>query len=75
MEADRWASDLTSASSPSLADVLFTGYCGLGRAVSSLGLRTSVPIELDFIVSPLPVLAAEAMTLLTSINSAPPSGR
>lgn len=33
-----------------------TGYCGLGRAVERLNLRTSVPLNIDFIVSiyPLP---------------------
>lgn len=27
-----------------------TGHCGLGRAVSSLGLRTHEPINIDFVV-------------------------
>lgn len=28
-----------------------TGYCGLGRAVESLGLRTSKPVNIDYVVS------------------------
>lgn len=27
-----------------------TGYCALGRAVSSLGLRTNQPVSVDFVV-------------------------
>lgn len=27
-----------------------TGHCGLGRAVSSLGLKTHGPINIDFVV-------------------------
>ncbi|KAI1495682.1 tyrosyl-DNA phosphodiesterase-domain-containing protein [Biscogniauxia marginata] len=30
-----------------------TGYCGLGRAVTSMGLNTSSEIELDFVVASL----------------------
>ncbi|RAL08298.1 uncharacterized protein BO97DRAFT_446203 [Aspergillus homomorphus CBS 101889] len=30
-----------------------TGYCGLGRAVRSMGLRTSQPLNLDFVSSSL----------------------
>ena len=33
-----------------------TGYCGFGRAVASLGLRTSTPLNIDYVVStPYPV--------------------
>lgn len=28
-----------------------TGYCGLGRAVDSLGLKTSKPLNIDYVVS------------------------
>ncbi|BCR88975.1 uncharacterized protein ACHE_50173S [Aspergillus chevalieri] len=30
-----------------------TGYCGLGRAVNSLGLRTSSPLNIDYVTSSL----------------------
>ncbi|KAE8164269.1 tyrosyl-DNA phosphodiesterase-domain-containing protein [Aspergillus tamarii] len=36
-----------------------TGYCGLGRAVDSLGLRTSKPLNIDFITSSVGSLTDE----------------
>lgn len=57
----------------SLANGFFIGYCGLGRAVNSLGLRTSAPIELDFIVGFPSRPGNNTHMVLTSPNSAPPS--
>ncbi|BDD61855.1 hypothetical protein MAP00_006877 [Monascus purpureus] len=36
-----------------------TGYCGLGRAVSSLGLRTSKPLNIDYVTSSVGSLTNE----------------
>ncbi|KAJ1712106.1 tyrosyl-DNA phosphodiesterase [Aspergillus flavus] len=36
-----------------------TGYCGLGRAVNSLGLRTSKPLNIDFVTSSVGSLTDE----------------
>ncbi|OGM50341.1 putative tyrosyl-DNA phosphodiesterase [Aspergillus bombycis] len=36
-----------------------TGYCGLGRAVDSLGLRTSKPLNVDFVASSVGSLTDE----------------
>ncbi|GFF59823.1 hypothetical protein IFM62136_04329 [Aspergillus lentulus] len=36
-----------------------TGYCGLGRAVNALGLRTSKPINIDFVASSVGSLTDE----------------
>ncbi|RJE25678.1 tyrosyl-DNA phosphodiesterase domain-containing protein [Aspergillus sclerotialis] len=36
-----------------------TGYCGLGRAVSSLGLRSSSPMNIDFVTSSVGSLTEE----------------
>jgi Tyrosyl-DNA phosphodiesterase len=38
-----------------------TGHCGLGKAVSSLGLATSEPIEVDFVTSSVGSLNEEFM--------------
>ncbi|KAL3480693.1 tyrosyl-DNA phosphodiesterase-domain-containing protein [Aspergillus californicus] len=38
-----------------------TGYCGLGRSIDSLGLRTSQPINLDYVTSSLGALTPEFM--------------
>jgi hypothetical protein len=35
-----------------MIDAIPIGYCGLGRMVDTLGLGSSVPIELDVVVSP-----------------------
>ncbi|RMJ22803.1 hypothetical protein PHISP_06325 [Aspergillus sp. HF37] len=36
-----------------------TGYCGLGRAVSSLGLRSGGPLNIDFVTSSVGSLTTE----------------
>ncbi|KAL4872052.1 hypothetical protein BDV12DRAFT_162942 [Aspergillus spectabilis] len=36
-----------------------TGYCGLGRAIGSLGLRVNKPINLDFVTSSLGSLTSD----------------
>ncbi|KAE8372877.1 tyrosyl-DNA phosphodiesterase-domain-containing protein [Aspergillus bertholletiae] len=41
-----------------------TGYCGLGRAVDSLGLRTSKPLNIDFITSSIGSLTNEFLRSL-----------
>ncbi|KAI0127492.1 ubiquitin interaction domain-containing protein [Xylariales sp. AK1849] len=41
-----------------------TGYCGLGRAVSNLGLNSSVDIELDYVVSSLGSVNAELVSAI-----------
>ncbi|GES62886.1 tyrosyl-DNA phosphodiesterase [Aspergillus terreus] len=38
-----------------------TGHCGLGRAVDSLGLRTSRPLNIDFVTSSVGNLSDEFM--------------
>ncbi|KAL4992890.1 tyrosyl-DNA phosphodiesterase-domain-containing protein [Aspergillus falconensis] len=38
-----------------------TGYCGLGRSLSSLGLQVSKPMNLDFVTSSLGSLNADFM--------------
>ncbi|PTU18765.1 hypothetical protein P175DRAFT_0534536 [Aspergillus ochraceoroseus IBT 24754] len=38
-----------------------TGFCGLGRSIELLGLRTSNPVNLDFVTSSLGSLNAEFM--------------
>lgn len=44
----------TSPRSPGLPPLIITaGYCGLGRAVESLGLATTSEVELDFVVASL----------------------
>jgi hypothetical protein len=45
-----------------------TGYCGLGRAVNALGLRTSKPINIDFVVSSS--WASKILTLSTNLAQA-----
>lgn len=40
------------------------GYCGLGRAVSALGLATPDPIEMDYIAPSLGSVGAELVTAL-----------
>ncbi|KAL4948400.1 tyrosyl-DNA phosphodiesterase-domain-containing protein [Aspergillus filifer] len=41
-----------------------TGYCGLGRSVGSLGLRTDKPVNLDFVTSSLGHLNSDFMRCL-----------
>ncbi|KAI5859333.1 phospholipase D/nuclease [Durotheca rogersii] len=41
-----------------------TGYCGLGRAVASLGLNTDKDIEVDFVTSSLGSLNREFLTAI-----------
>ncbi|KAJ8130215.1 hypothetical protein O1611_g3414 [Lasiodiplodia mahajangana] len=41
-----------------------TGYCGLGRAVESLGLATTSEIELDFIVASLGSVNADLISAI-----------
>ncbi|KAI9036666.1 uncharacterized protein KD926_001561 [Aspergillus affinis] len=41
-----------------------TGYCGLGRAVTSLGLQSSKPVNIDFVTSSLGSLTDEFLRSL-----------
>ncbi|KAK1149864.1 hypothetical protein N8T08_003420 [Aspergillus melleus] len=41
-----------------------TGYCGLGRAVTSLGLQTPKPVNIDFVTSSLGSLTDEFLRSL-----------
>ncbi|ETS75668.1 hypothetical protein PFICI_12612 [Pestalotiopsis fici W106-1] len=41
-----------------------TGYCGLGRAISALGLDTSADVELDYIVSSLGSVNHDLLTAI-----------
>ncbi|KAL2855450.1 tyrosyl-DNA phosphodiesterase-domain-containing protein [Aspergillus pseudoustus] len=41
-----------------------TGYCGLGRSVESLGLKTNTPINLDYVTSSLGSLVPDFMKCL-----------
>lgn len=51
----------------SLIDFLIKGYCGLGRAVTSLKLNTSQDVEVDFVASSL---GSVNMDLLSAIYHA-----
>ena len=52
-ETDRYRFIHTIGQSHSGSDWERTGYCGLGRAVESLGLATTSKIDLDFVVASL----------------------
>lgn len=46
-----------------------TGYCGLRRAVASLGLRTSTPLNIDYVVSILRIMYPNPFTLTHQTSS------
>ncbi|KAL2828233.1 tyrosyl-DNA phosphodiesterase [Aspergillus cavernicola] len=55
----RFAFTHTIGGSHSGASLKQTGYCGLGRAIESLGLKVSKPLNLDFVTSSLGSLTPE----------------